>query len=214
MLTSQIGDADADKGRSRPAREKVLRTAYELFSRRGTRAVGVDTIIATADVAKMTFYRYFHTKDDLVLAFLRRREALWTQAWLETEIKSRSETARGRLLAIFDVFHEWFQRDDFEGCSFVNVLLEVTETEHPVRRASAMHLANIRGILAELAEGAGVADPEDFARKWHILMKGSIIAAVEGDRDAARLAQSLGKLLLGGQGPTPPTQRGRGSPGD
>ena len=168
-----------------------MAAAYELFSRQGIRAVGVDAIIARAGVAKMSFYRHFPSKDDLVLAFLQKREQLWTHEWLEAEVKRRAGTPRERLLAIFGVFDEWFQREDFEGCSFINVLLEMTEPANPLRQATTLHLANIRIFLQALAEGAGVADPDDFARKWHILMKGSIVAAGEGDRLAARRAREV-----------------------
>jgi len=158
--------------------------------------VGIDTIIARAGVAKMSFYRHFPSKDELVLAFLQKREQLWTHEWLEAEVNRRAVTPRKRLLAIFDVFDEWFQREDFEGCSFINVLLEVVDADHPARQATTSHLANIRVLLRALAEGAGVARSDDFARKWHILMKGSIVAAGEGDRLAARRAQEVGRLLL------------------
>jgi AcrR family transcriptional regulator len=177
------------------ARQRVLGAAYDLFSRQGIRSVGVDTIIAQAGVAKMTFYRHFPTKDDLVLAFLEKREQLWTHEWLEAEVKRRATSPRRQLLAIFDVFDEWFHRRDFEGCSFINVLIETVEPG-PVRKASAWHLANIRVFLRMLAQGAGAADPDDFARKWHVLMKGSIVAAGEGDRLAARRARDVGKVLL------------------
>jgi AcrR family transcriptional regulator len=174
----------------------MLAAAYKLFSHQGVRGVGVETIIARAEVAKMTFYRHFPSKSDLVLAFLRRREELWTHQWLEDEVRRRAATPRQRLLAIFDVFHEWFQRPDFEGCSFINILLETSDARDPVRQASALHLANIRVILRQFAQDAGIADPDDFARKWHILMKGSIVAAGEGDRLAARRARDVGELLL------------------
>jgi len=179
-----------------PARERVLTTAYELFSRRGVRAVGVDTIIDQAKVAKMTFYRYFPSKDNLVLAFLNRREQLWTEQWLEAAVMERASTAGDRLLAVFDVFDEWFQRADFEGCSFINVLLEMAEPGNAVRAASAGYLANIRTFLRSLAKDAGAREPDDFARKWHILMKGCIVAAGEGDRLAARRARAVAQLLL------------------
>lgn len=192
------GRAGGPAHRSKPsrARERVLTTAYDLFARRGIRGVGVDTIVDQAGVAKMTLYRHFPSKDDLVLAFLQRREQLWTREWLEAAVKSRAAAPRERLLAIFDVFDEWFQRDDFEGCSFINVLIEMSEPGHPVKEASAAHLANIRVFLSALAADAGAAQPDDFARKWHILMKGSIIAAGEGDRLAARRARAVAGLLL------------------
>jgi AcrR family transcriptional regulator len=176
-------------------RERVLATAYELFSRHGTRAVGVDRIIAESGVAKMTLYRNFASKDELILAFLERRDALWTRAWLQAEVERRAATPGGRLLAIFDTFGEWFAVEGFEGCSFINVMLELP-ADNPVREACVQHLAEIRRFLAGLAAAAGVADTELFARQWHILMKGCIVAAGEGDATAAAAARELGALLL------------------
>ena len=158
--------------------------------------MGVEEIVATAGVAKMTFYRHFPSKQDLILAFLELREARWTHGWLEEEVRARATDGSGRLLAVFDVFDEWFNRADFEGCSFINVLLEIPESGDSVRTATVLHLANIRGLLREFARDARVRDAEDFSRKWHILMKGSIIAAGEGDTDAARRAQEIGRSLL------------------
>src|SRR5258708_29121118 len=105
-------------------RERIDRTTYELFSRHGIHAVGVDTISARSGVAKMTLYRHYPSKDDLALAFLRRREELWTRSWLQQEVERRAHTPAARLLAVFDVFHKWLRRSDFDGCSFVKVLLE------------------------------------------------------------------------------------------
>jgi AcrR family transcriptional regulator len=177
------------------ARERLLDTAYELFSARGVRAVGIDEIIERAGVAKATMYRHFAAKDDLVVAFLARREERWTLDWVEAEARSRGTTPDEHLLAIFDVLGEWFARDDFEGCSFINVLLELGAA-HPAGAASVRHLENIRGVVATLATEAGLQDPEEFARSWHILMKGSIVQAAEGDRDAAKRAQEMARSLI------------------
>ena len=177
-------------------RERILESAYELFSRRGVRAVGVDEVIDRAAVAKATLYRHFPSKDDLALAFLERREELWTKQWVEAEARQRGSTPEEHLLGIFDLFDEWFHRDDFEGCSFVNVLLETADLEHPVGRASAQHLENIRTIVSTLAEEAGLREPAEFARSWHILMKGSIVQAGEGDVDAAKRAQQMARALI------------------
>ena len=181
---------------TRAARQRILATAYELFSHRGVRNVGIDELIERAGVAKATLYRHFPSKDELVLAFLDEREQRWTYGWVEAEARRRGATPEQQLLAIFDLFDEWFHRDDFEGCSFINVLLEVGGLDHPVGRASADHLANIRAVVRTLAQEAGLRDPEPFALSWHILMKGSIVQAAEGDRDAAKRAQTLGRLLL------------------
>jgi AcrR family transcriptional regulator len=177
-------------------RDRILASAYTLFSRRGIRAVGIDDVIADADVAKATLYRHFRSKDELVLAFMTRRDQLWTKEWVEAEARRRGETPEEQLLAIFDLFDEWFRRDDFEGCSFINVLLELNGDDGAVRIASVDHLASIREILRTLAEEGGFRDPDAFAHSWHILMKGSIVAAGEGDRDAALRAKAMGRLLI------------------
>ena len=195
-----VSDTEIPMPASSDARQRILDSAYDLFSRRGIRAVGVNELVARAGVAKTTFYNLFRSKDDVVLAFLEKREQLWTKAWVETEARQRGETPEAQLLAIFDLFDEWFKRDDFEGCSFINVLLEIDDRQHPVHRAAMRHLFNIRSFLRNLAEEAGVSDPDGFARRWHILMKGSIVAAGEGDREAARAAQNLGRLLLASEG--------------
>jgi AcrR family transcriptional regulator len=179
------------------ARRRILDTAYDLFSHRGIRAVGVDELVARAGVAKATFYHHFPSKDDLVLAFLEQREQLWTKDWVETEARRRANTPEEQLLAIFDLFDEWFQRDDFEGCSFVNVLLEFGgRNGHHLGLVSAIHLENIRSVVRTFAEEASLRDPSLFALSWHILMKGSIVQAGEGDREAAKRAKSMGRLLI------------------
>ncbi len=122
------------------------------------RDVGVDEVIASAGVAKATLYRHFPSKDDLVLAFLERREQRWTHEWLETEAKRRGDTPEEQLLAIFDVFGEWFRRDDFEACAFINVLLEMG-TDHSAGKACVGHLEHIRGVVSGLAEEAGLRRP-------------------------------------------------------
>ena len=177
------------------ARERILDSAYELFSRRGIRDVGIEEVIERAGVAKATLYRHFRSKDELVLAFLERREQRWTHDWVEAEARRRGSTPEEQLLAIFDAFDGWFRDDDFEACSFINVMLEMG-ARHPAGQASVNHLENIRSIVRRLADEAKLRDPEAFAHSWHILMKGSIVAAAEGDVEAAQRAKSIARLLL------------------
>lgn len=178
------------------ARERILSAAYELFGRRGIRAVGTDEVIARAGVAKATLYRHFATKDDLVLAVLERREQLWTHGLIEAQSELLGDTPEEQLLAIFDVMHEWFQsRDGYEGCSFINVLLELG-VDHPAGRASVAHIDNVRDIVRQRGLAAGLTDVEDFASSWHILMKGAIILAAVGDLEAAHRAQKMGRSLI------------------
>jgi AcrR family transcriptional regulator len=183
-------------GEAAKPRERILDAAYDLFSKRGIRAVGTEEVLAQAGVAKSTLYRHFPSKEALVLAFLQRREQRWTREFVLAAATGRGSTPRERLLAVFDVFDEWFHRDDFEGCSFINVLLEMGDVESPLGKASAAHLEYIRSVVRTLAEEAGVQDSETFAHSWHILMKGSIVAAGEGDELAGKRARAMGEDLL------------------
>lgn len=193
MATTEVTGSAAS---AVPARERILGAGYELFSRRGIRAVGTDEVIERAGVARATLYRHFATKNDLVLAVLQRREELWTHGLIEQQSAQRGATAEEQLLAIFDVLHEWFQhRDGYEGCSFINVLLELGP-DHPAGQACIVHLDNVRQIVRERAVAAGLLDVEDFAWSWHLLMKGAIILAAVGDRDSAHRAQSLARTLI------------------
>jgi AcrR family transcriptional regulator len=185
------------------AGERILDAAYELFCTRGVNIVGIDEIIATSGVARQTLYRRFRSKQELVLAVLERREQLWTRGWLQAEVERRADDPDGRLLAIFEVFDGWFRRDDFEGCAFINVMIEHPDSDDPVRAACVGYLAGIREFLAQLATDARIVDPRNFARRWHILMKGSIVSAGEGDVDAALRARQIGTLVLEREPRTP-----------
>jgi AcrR family transcriptional regulator len=177
------------------ARERILDASYELFSQRGIRGVGINEVIERAGVATATLYRHFSSKDELVLAFLEMREQRWTRGIVEAQARKRGSDPEQRLLAIFDVFDDWFHRDDFEACSFINVLLEMGR-HHPAADASVEYLDRIRSIVRRFADEAGLRETESFARSWHILMKGSIVSAAEGDVEAARRAKSMARLLI------------------
>jgi AcrR family transcriptional regulator len=191
-----VNDSGTTMAATLGVRDRILEAAYDLFSRHGLQAVGINSILERSGVAKRTLYRHFASKEELIVEFLRMREQRWTKDWLQREVERRAEAPDEQLLAVFDVFHEWFQDEGLEGCSFINVLLEVPDRASPVRQASIDHLAEIRRFLERLATEAGVERPNDFARRWHILMKGSIVSAQEGDREAARRAQAIGRLVL------------------
>lgn len=175
--------------------ERILSVAYELFSRRGVRDVGVNELIERSGVAKATFYRHFPSKDSLVLAFLEQRDKLWTVEAIVSQARRRGTSPVEHLLAIFDVLEEWFRREDFEGSTFIHVLLEMGPS-HPLGQASIDYLAKLRGHVQALAEEAGLLSPDEFARSWQILMKGSIISATGGDLQAAKRAQQMAGWLI------------------
>src|SRR5256885_8990754 len=121
------------------ARERILDAAYELFSRRGIQAVGVNEVIQRAGVATATLYRHFPSKEKLVLAFLDLREQRWTKDLIEAGAMRRGSNPEERLLAIFDVLDEWFHRDDFEAGSFIKGLPQ-PRPNHPAGAARVWHI--------------------------------------------------------------------------
>jgi AcrR family transcriptional regulator len=204
MTPSQRLASDPQSGPAvEDARTRILRVAYDLFCRHGVQATGVDRIIAEAGVAKMTLYRHFGSKTELVLAALELREELWSRGWLEREARERGGTATEQLLAIFDALDEWFRRDDYESCLFVTTLLESHDRATPIGAAAASGLADVRAFLGELAEEAGARDPEGLARVVQIMMIGAIVAATAGDVEAALRARAAASLILEQEGLRP-----------
>jgi AcrR family transcriptional regulator len=178
------------------ARERILDAAYELFSRHGLRAVGVDRIIEESGVARKTFYRHFPSKADLIVAFLDARGQRWSRDWLLAEIQRLGQTPRERLLAAFDVLDGWYRRDDFESCSLIATVFEIRDRSDPIHQEAARQIEAVREIIEELAKDAGARDPEALSHQQLIVMMGATVAATRGDLDAARRARELGELLL------------------
>jgi AcrR family transcriptional regulator len=184
-----------DPRRALTPKEKIDRTAYDLFTRHGIRAVGVDTIVARSGVAKMTLYRHYPSKDELALAFFERRWERFSRRW-QSAVQALDLPPREALLAIFDVLGEWYRSPGYRGCPVVKAALESRATDDAVFAGALRYFASVRGYLRQLATQAGVRDPDALATQWHILIWGSIIGACAQDRDAARRAKELAAALL------------------
>jgi AcrR family transcriptional regulator len=182
------------------ARERILRTAYELFRAHSTNTVGVDRIVAEAGVAKTTLYRHFHSKDALIVAVMERHQELWTRGWFFSEVEARAATPAGRLLAVFDVLEEWFREDNFPGCLFINCLIETHDERGEIRAASVRGIEEVYMILRRLAEEAGAADPGALAHRLQIMARGSFVAASQGEMDAIREAKVVARIVLAHEG--------------
>jgi hypothetical protein len=111
-------------------------------------------------------------------------------------VTRRAQAPEARLLAVFEVFDEWFHSLDYEGCLFTNVLIETHDRRSRIRMTCVAQLGTIKDLLQIYAAEAGVRDPETFAAQMQILMWGSIVAAVDGRLDAAPQARMLAELLL------------------
>jgi len=178
------------------ARERILATAHELFMRHGLVAVGVDRIVDEAGVAKTTLYRHFGSKDGLAVAVLLRHEELWTRKWLEPEAVRLASAPGGSPVAIFDALDEWFGQADYEGCLFINALLETRDHSSPVRQAAVDAIEHVYDVVQRLLEEAGIPDSEALAHQIQIIMRGCIVAAVEGRVDAVEHGRAAAQRLL------------------
>jgi AcrR family transcriptional regulator len=182
--------------KSSNTREKILSTASELFYRKGIRNVGVDEVIASSGVAKMTLYKHFPSKDQLILETVRYRDELWCH-WFFGAVEQRGSTAKERLMAMFDVLEEWFASAEFRGCPFINAVAELADAEHPAHRAALGPRQAIRTYVKKLAEEAGLPNSEEFSQQFVILFGGAIVmASMEGGPAAAQYARQAASVLL------------------
>ncbi len=181
---------------ARSARERILDAASTSFYREGIRAVGVDAVIAEAGVAKATLYRHFPSKDDLVVAFLERRDVRW-RAWFAEAVERIAPDPATRPLAVFDALGEWFASDDFRGCAFLNAAAEIADPAHPARAAVRMHEERLAEYIATICSGAGLPDPAATAADIFLLVEGAIVCAlVEGSAHPAARARATALRLL------------------
>jgi AcrR family transcriptional regulator len=166
------------------ARERILETARDSFYREGIRAVGVDTLISRSGVAKMSFYRSFRSKDDLVCAYLESSAAEYWQWWDEV-IRPHAHAPRKQLRALFVATADKAIGEDFRGCPFGNTLVEFPKDGHPARAVIVRFKAERHARLRELAKAAGARDPERLADQLGIVLEGSGFCA-EAARPSGR----------------------------
>ncbi len=179
-----------------PAAERILRSASEMFYRKGIRAVGVDAIAAEAGVTKKTLYDKFGSKEELVAAYLRGRDERW-RAWLVESVERRGGSAKERLLSTFDALGAWIERGNTRGCGFVNAMVELREADHPARTVVLEQKRWLRGYLAKLATEGGAEDPEDLAERLLILHEGVNVTSLLGiPTDAAQKAKQTAVTLV------------------
>lgn len=177
-------------------RDDLIEAALRLFEAEGFRAVGIDRILAEAGVAKMTLYHHFRTKDDLILAAIRRRDERFRN-WMVREVEKRATAPVDRLVAIFDVLGDWFARPEFRGCPFLRVCGEFEDEAHPARAAAREHCAMMAAFATGLARDAGFADPEGVAQQIMVLTTGATAQAQIGKcPDAAGVGRRAAEAVV------------------
>jgi AcrR family transcriptional regulator len=178
------------------SREVILDAASDLFSQDDMRAVGIDAIVSRAGVAKATLYRHFRSKDEIVVAFLRRR-ADFVRKSLEDALCDEALTPRARLLAVFKGLEWWCARPEFRGSAFAAAAVEFADTRHPAWRVVAEHIGFVGDWLGARAREANLRDPDRLGRQLTMLIEGAVaVALMRQDPSAAREAHLAAEALI------------------
>ena len=181
-----------------PPRQKLFDTAAHLFYRHGYRAIGVDTLAAESGIGKMTLYRHYPSKDDLIVAYLQdSNEVFWENF---EQITKDAPTPREKLLAFFESLQGYVSSPACHGCPFINVATEYPERDHPGHKVGLEHKQSVRARFHELAQQAGARQPEVLADQLSLLMDGAYVASrMFGTRNPASHLASAAKVLIDAQ---------------
>lgn len=175
-------------------RDRILETATELFYEQGVHAVGVNEIAARARASKLSLYRYFPSKEELVSAMLTERSDR-VHAWLERETADAAP-GEDRVLAVFDLLLRWFAEPGYHGCVVVNTVTD-TRADPRIAAIARRHLARYRALLERRLTEAGLGAEPALARQLLLLIEGaSVIAAIDGTPEAADDARAAARRLL------------------
>jgi AcrR family transcriptional regulator len=180
---------------SSASRQRILDVATDLFYHEGIRAVGIDTIVERSGVAKMTLYRYFPSKDDLIVAYLEERNrAFWR--WFDQAI-SQHDAPGAQLLALFRALAALVAQPACLGCPFLNVASEFPERDHPAHQVALAHKQAVCDRLANLARRAGARHPTRLAEQLLLLMDGAYMSTrLFGPGRLASAVQAAAETLI------------------
>jgi AcrR family transcriptional regulator len=209
MVAPPAKSAAASQLTTPPPRERILAVAREQFYRRGIHAVGVDAIAEAAGTNKMTLYRHFASKDELVAACLRELVREIEADW-EAIAAAHPGDPRGQLLAWLQHISEWLAREAGRGCALANAAVELPDNDHPARRVVREHKSAVRQRMADLCRDAGLNNPEGFAEEAFLLCEGARISSqsLGSDEPLTRLPVLL-KDLVEEHDPPPRAPRAR-----
>ncbi|MAY75346.1 MAG: TetR family transcriptional regulator [Phycisphaerae bacterium] len=185
-------------------RDEVIDAAMRVFYRHGFHASSLDDIQKEGGISRMTLYNHFKSKDELIIAAMRRRDEIFRNRLMKY-VDAKAKSPRERIAAVFDFHEDWFTGDEFCGCMFINAAAEFSTADSAPRRLAADHKRTIVRYLRELCEAAGFEEPSELAEKLNILLEGAIVAArvvgqvADSGSDAgasARLAKRMAVDLL------------------
>jgi len=197
-MTAMIAALTAEDVARLPARERIVETAMRLFYRDGLRATGIDRLIAESGVAKMSFYRHFPAKSDLVVAFLEERHRRWLR-WFDLEMAGYLSTPGQRLPKVADALAAWFAHPEFRGCAFINAAAEIGDPDSREYRIAVAHKQALEQRLVGWAGEDGCADPAAAGRLALIIVEGAIVRAqMTSEAAPAKDARRALELIVGG----------------
>jgi len=177
-------------------RKKILHVATDLFQTRGINSTGVDTIVAVAGTTKMTLYKYFKSKEDLILEVLEQGHQDF-QTWLNDNLNQSSKQPADKIQKLFDFIEEWVTSPDFRGMAFIKASAEFPNEESPVHKLSADHAKEFRSYIATLAVDAAITDSESLALQLSMLIEGAIQAEqMKRGSGAVKYAKKAAKILI------------------
>lgn len=175
--------------------QRLIDAASALFFRDGINATGIAAVAEYAGVSKMTLYAHFASKDDLIVAFLDKRNERWEAAVEQT--LAASEAPAEKLLGLFDLHRQWLLDGGLRGCPYVNSAAEFPDRNHPVRLAVDRHKKGVKQHLLDLAERAGLTDPQTLVRRLFLLLEGAFLTgALENDDSVFLVARALAAELI------------------
>lgn len=170
-------------------RDELIDAAMRVFYRHGFHASGLESILEAGGISRMTLYNHFKSKDELILAALRRRDEIFRNRMMKF-VESGATSPRDRLLAVFDFHEQWFTGKEFCGCMFINAAAEFADPKSAVRELAAEHKRAILRYLTDLCRLSGFADPPHVADQLNLLLEGAIVSA-----------QVVGQVQSGGADP-------------
>lgn len=159
------------------AGDRMLETAIRLFKQQGIQATGVEQIIAESGSARGTLYSHFGSKSGLIAAALEAEGRQWRN-WFFAQLRSRSESPRDQLIAMFDAMESWFGEEGYTGCLFMNAVAECRSQDDEVRAATMRHKRLVNNRIRMIAKEAGSQDPADLTCQLDLLLDGLIITAL------------------------------------
>jgi AcrR family transcriptional regulator len=180
-----------------PMRQRIIEAAADLFYEQGIRAVSAEKIIARVGITKVTFYRHFATKDELVVAYLERRAA-WERGAVEAARQAADGSASEVLRLVAEGIGTASCAPGFRGCPFINAAAEYAEAEHPVRRVVKAHREWFKAAMEDvLAQSGVVKDVSAAADALVMLRDGAMVVGYLGTPDTvARSLYTAGRAVI------------------